>query len=259
MRFVHGSTACLGRVLSSILLGIAASPTRGRDTTGLVEGNASSVLALVEHGREALRRGQDDEDEAALLSAVKFLADGAAREPDNAVRHYDLACADLALETLFAQRRDNDAAGRWLARGIADAQRALQLDNRLADAHALLADLYGSKIGLKGFWAAIHVGATAEKETEQALRFDPNNVRAQLTLGRRYLYSPKIFGGDVARAVASFRQATVLDPLSDEAFRWLAIGCLKLGDKARARIALDEARRLNPRSRATQRIEAEFK
>jgi len=32
-----------------------------------------------------------------------------------------------------------------------------------------------------------------------------------------------------------------------------------LGDKARARIALDEARRLNPRSRATQRIEAEFK
>ena len=57
-----------------------------------------------------------------------------------------------------------------------------------------------------------------------------------------------MFGGDVDKAIASFRKATQLDPKSDEAYVWLAIALRKKGDAAGEQEALREALRLNPRS-----------
>jgi Flp pilus assembly protein TadD len=57
-----------------------------------------------------------------------------------------------------------------------------------------------------------------------------------------------MFGGDVDKAIASFRQATQLDPKSDEAYVWLAIALRKKGDAAGAEQALQQALQLNPRS-----------
>jgi tetratricopeptide (TPR) repeat protein len=155
---------------------------------------------------------------------------------------------------MLESKGDKKAAQHWLDRAVEDTQRALALDDQSSDAHTLLADIYGSKIGLEGFMAAVRFGSKAESESKVALRLNPENPRVHLTLGRRYLYSPKLFGGDLDQAIASFKKATTLDPHSDEAFRWLAIASLQKKDLAQAKAALDEALRLNPRNRSTQRL-----
>ena len=67
-------------------------------------------------------------------------------------------------------------------------------------------------------------------------------------IGRRHLYSPRIFGGDIEKAIESFRKATTVDPRSDEGFVWLAIAYGKKGDSMAAKTAADEALRLNNRN-----------
>lgn len=62
------------------------------------------------------------------------------------------------------------------------------------------------------------------------------------------LYSPRMFGGDIEKAIESFRKATTVDPRSDEAFVWLAIAYSKKGDSSAAKSAVDEALRLNNRN-----------
>jgi hypothetical protein len=37
------------------------------------------------------------------------------------------------------------------------------------------------------------------------------------------LYAPSLFGGDIDKAIESFKKATQHDSRSDEAFVWLAI------------------------------------
>lgn len=217
-------------------------------------GDETNVTALAQEGRLALRRGQDAEETETLLSAVKLFGRCAQLGRANAIRFYDLARAEHGLAARCEQQGDNQSARSWLDRAIADVKHALELDEHSADAHTLLADLYGSKIGLEGFWAAVRFGSKAESEAQAALRLNADNPRVQLTLGRRYLYSPKMFGGDLDRAIALFKKATTLDPQSDEAFRWLAIGWMRKGDRAQAKAALGEALRLNPRNRSTQRL-----
>jgi len=57
-----------------------------------------------------------------------------------------------------------------------------------------------------------------------------------------------MFGGDVEKAIESFRKSTQLDPRFDETYVWLAIALRKKGDATGADQALQEALRLNPRS-----------
>jgi tetratricopeptide (TPR) repeat protein len=225
---------------------------------GLPQTNAApefDVAAAARAGHAALQQGKDEEKLESLVSAKKLFSECLEHDPENAVRNYDLAVAEYALEIHFEGQGNKKSAGEWLASSIAHAQRAVALDPRSADAHALLADLYGMKIGLEGFWAAVHFGSKAEAETKAALSCDPNNPRVQLTLGRRFLYSPKMFGGDVDQAVASFKKAAELDPQSDEAFWWLATALIKKGNNAEAKAAIETASHLNPRSLSIQRLQ----
>jgi Flp pilus assembly protein TadD len=57
-----------------------------------------------------------------------------------------------------------------------------------------------------------------------------------------------MFGGDIEKAIESFRKATTVDPHSDEGFVWLAIAYGKKGDSNSAKAAVDEALRLNNRN-----------
>ena len=61
-----------------------------------------------------------------------------------------------------------------------------------------------------------------------------------------------MFGGDVDKAIASFRKAIELDPKSDEDYVWLAIACRKKSDTACADQAIQDALRLNPAQRLRQ-------
>jgi len=96
--------------------------------------------------------------------------------------------------------------------------------------------------------SGMRLGPKAQAETQRALELDPNDPRIYIVIGRRQLYSPRMFGGDIEKAIESFRKATTIDPHSDESFVWLAIACGKKGDFKAAKAAVDEALRLNNRN-----------
>jgi Flp pilus assembly protein TadD len=65
-----------------------------------------------------------------------------------------------------------------------------------------------------------------------------------------------MFGGDIEKAIESFRKATTIDPHFDEVFVWLAIAYRKKGDTLLAEKALSEALRLNNLSAFALRVKS---
>jgi len=108
---------------------------------------------------------------------------------------------------------------------IAAVQHCLESDDKSADAHSLLANLYGRKISLGGFLAGPRFGARIVAENKKALELAPNDALVYASLGRQYLYAPKMFGGDVGKAIENFLKAAQLDPKLRREFR---LACYRL-------------------------------
>ena len=119
-----------------------------------------------------------------------------------------------------------------------------------------MGDLYGRKIGFGGMFTGMRYGPKADAETRRAFDLNANNPLAFAVIGRKYLFAPKMFGGDPAKAVQSFQKATSLDPHGDEAFVWLALAYRKIGDSQRAQAAVSEALRLNGKIAFARRIQS---
>ncbi len=206
-------------------------------------------LRLLEAGRTARAEGP-------LHEAREYFAKLTQKSPGSSIYWYELARVDTYRCDAADARGDKKAASAAIDAALEEAQHSLQLNDTSADAHSLLADLYGRRIGLGGFMAGAHYGPKVQSENKRALELDGNNPRALASVGRQYLNTPKMFGGDVNKAIASFQKSVELDPKADETFVWLAIAQRKKGDAAAANRALDEALRLNPGSVFAQNTKA---
>jgi tetratricopeptide (TPR) repeat protein len=128
-------------------------------------------------------------------------------------------------------------------------QRSIQLNDKSADAHSLLADLYGRKISMgNGMFAGPKFGPKVKEENAKAMAMDDKNPRVWASLGRQYLMAPKMFGGDTAKAIESFQKSLAIDSTQDETWVWLCKTLQKQGDKRKAREAAQHALSLNPQS-----------
>lgn len=238
----------------AFLLGVATVLAPARQSSGT---NASQNRpGLVESGERQLEDGRSSLEEGTLEAARKVFEGCTRQDSKNFVCYYDLARTDLYLESAKETQNDHKAAERWLDSAIENAKHAIEINDQSSDAHALLGDLYGKQIGLGGAFAGMHYGPKANAETERALQLDQNNPRAYAVLGRKHLFAPKMFGGDLGKAIESFQKATALDPHYDEAFVWLAIAYRKKGDSQSAETALSEALRLNSRSAFAKRVQS---
>lgn len=213
----------------------------GWTQTAPAEADLEAALRLLEEGRTTL-------EEKPLSDAGAALTRLAQQHPENALYFYQLARANHYRVEAYAAHGDQKNAERVLDETIANAQQALKLNEKSADAHSLLADLYGRKISFGGWLAGPRYGPKVAVENRRAFELNPNNSVAFASRGRQYLESPKMFGGDLDKAITDFRKATELDPNSDETFVWLAIALRKKGDNAGGDQAISEALRLNPRS-----------
>lgn len=198
-------------------------------------------LRLIEEGRTTL-------EEPSLSAAKDYFAKLKQTNSSNATYWYELARANRYLIETYSNRGDKKDAERALDDAIAAVQRSIGLNDKSADAHSLLADLYGRKISIGAFFAGPRFGPKVADENKRALALDDNNPRVHASLGRQYLMAPGMFGGDVAKAVDELRRATQLDPNFDEAYVWLALACRKQEDKTCADKAMQDALRINPRS-----------
>lgn len=197
----------------------------------------------------ALEKARTSLDVEALLR-VRDLAVGQTKQhPENAEAFYQLARANSYLTDAYTMRHDKKNAERTLDVAIENLQQSLKLNEKSSDAHSLLADCYGRKIGLgTAMFAGPKFGPKVDAENRRALELDANNPRAHASLGRQYFEAPKMFGGDLDKAIAEFRKSTDLDPKSDETFVWLAMALRKKGDAAGAQQAIAQALKLNPES-----------
>jgi len=89
-------------------------------------------------------------------------------------------------------------------------------------------------------------GPKIDQENQRAMALDDKNPRVWASSGRKFLMAPKMFGGDVLKAIDSFQKSLSLDPSQDEAWVWLAKAYQKQGDKPKAREAIQRALQLNP-------------
>ena len=209
---------------------------------------------LIQDGERELEDGRTLLSQQNLLAAKNAFETCIHQDYKNAVCYYDVARtkAYLARERDFA--KDKRAAERWIDSAISDVQRSITLNDKSADAHALLGDLYGAKIS--GMMSGMKYGPKANAEIERAFQLDPNNAQAFAVIGRKYYFAPSMFGGDLNKAIESFKKATTVDSHYDEAFVWLAIAYRKKGDSQDAQSALAQALQLNGRSVFAQKIQA---
>jgi tetratricopeptide (TPR) repeat protein len=169
------------------------------------------------------------------------------QNPNDAQSEYQLARVEACLADVAEMRKDKKAASAAIRKAIEAAQRSIQLNEKAADPHSLLADLYGRKIALgTEMFAGPRFGPKVGEENKRAMTLDDRDPRVWASLGRQYLMAPKAFGGDVPKAIESFQKSLALDASQDETWYWLAKAYEKQGDKTKARDAIQRAVQLNP-------------
>jgi tetratricopeptide (TPR) repeat protein len=197
----------------------------------------------------AIEAARKTRDEPQLQSLTTRLEESIARNATDALTYFDLALARSYLMDVYEMRKDKKAAAAAVDKAIEAAQRSIQLNDKSSDAHSLLADLYGRKIPLgNAMLAGPKFGPKVKEENGKAMALDDKNPRVWASLGRQYLMAPKMFGGDVTKAIESFQKSLSIDPSQDETWVWLARAFEKQGDKAKARDAIQHALTLNPDS-----------
>jgi tetratricopeptide (TPR) repeat protein len=214
----------------------------------------SDTSSLQREGERLLEEGRLTLDASALNGAKNSLAECVHQDPHNAQCELELARAEFYLVKVEDIAKHSDASKRWLDTAIGDAQKAIAINDHLAEAHALLADLYGAKI--TGALSGMHFGPKANAEAARAFQLDANNAFAYAVQGRKYFFTPSAFGGDIDKAIESFKRAVAIDPHSDEDFVWLAKAYKKKGDSTAANNSLAEALRLNGRSVFAHRVQS---
>jgi tetratricopeptide (TPR) repeat protein len=199
---------------------------------------------------ESARRKRDP---AQLESLRTQLQQRLSQNPNDAVSQYELATVESFLADVAEMRKDKKAAAATVDKAIEAVQRSIQLNEKSADAHSLLADLYGRKIGLGGgMFLGPRFGPKIGEENKRAMALDDKNPRVWASTGRQYLMAPKTFGGDVSKAIDSFKKSLTLNPNQDETWVWLAKAYEKQSDKPNARDAIRHALQLNPQSQWAQ-------
>jgi Tfp pilus assembly protein PilF len=196
----------------------------------------------------ALENARKTHDETQLQSVKAKIEERIAKNPNDALSFFALAKVDSYFVDLYEIRKDKKHASATVDQAIEAVQHSLQLNDKSADAHSLLADLYGRKISFGGMFAGPKFGPKVGEENKKAMALDDKNPHVWASQGRQYLMAPKMFGGDVTKSIDCFQKSLSLDAAQDETWVWLAKAFQKQGDKAKARDATQHALQLNPQN-----------
>jgi TolB-like protein/Flp pilus assembly protein TadD len=136
-------------------------------------------------------------NEADLEKAIDYFSQALAKDPNYAQAYSGIADC-YAVIPYFSNLNPKEC----LQKGTLAANKALELDNELADAHASLGILLMSSGKMNT--------AQAKREFQRAIELDPNYANAYHWLGYIY-YAP---AGEFDAAITEVKRALELDPLS---------------------------------------------
>ena len=212
-------------------------------------GTLASLVAADDPLAAAVESVRKTHDEKQLQLVKTQLEQSIAQNPNDAGFYLDLARVQAYFADVSEMRKDKKAAAEAVDKAIEAVERSLQLSDKSADAHSLLADLYGRKISLgNAMFAGPKFGPKLKEENAKAMALDGKNPHVWASLGRQYLMTPKMFGGDIPKAIESFQKSLAIDSSQDETWVWLCKAFQKQGDRGRAREAVQHALSLNPES-----------
>jgi len=202
-------------------------------------------------------RARLDHDLAALAAAVESTT-SALSQIAIAERTAHLAAAYATWEWVVQQPTPPPQSTKLVDQAIDHVERALQLNDRVADSHAFMAALCALRVTL-GSSPAPTLAARLGSELAQATALAPDGPRVLLLAGVTAVLAPAAAGG-LDAAERQLRRAQELLPeaatgfawpawTSADAAVWLGRARQQHGDKAGARKAYEEALRLRPRDR----------
>ena len=238
------------RILTSAVLCLVATPVVISQTAATQEKN-DELASRVETARAT-------RDEAQLGVLKSELDQRAGQNACDARCYYELARVDFYLADAADLKKDKKQGQAATERAIEAAQHALQLDDKSADAHALLAELYAHRIGYGGMFAGPKFGPKVKDEVAKAMALGDKNPRVWQSDGIKLLMAPKMFGGDLPKAIESLKKSLELDGTQAETWCWLARAYKKQGDAAKTNESMQKALQLEPQNPMVKAAAAEM-
>jgi Tfp pilus assembly protein PilF len=236
----------------------------GKGTGTLVFLAMFSVVLAMARGPQSgdplaarLEMARRTRNEMQLQSLKTELEERTRQSQGDAQNEFELAKVQGYLADVYLFRKDKKAAAKAIDSAVEWARRSIADDNQSARAHSLLADLYG-RISFGGMLAGPKFGPKVSEENKRAMALDDHNPQVWASQGRQYLMAPKMFGGDVSKAIESFQKSLSLDALQDETYVWLAKAYEQQGENSKAREAIQQALRLNPESPLVKNMSPAF-
>lgn len=217
---------------------------------------AQDAESLILEAKTQLWTGMSTGDFDAVQAARATFERAAADASLAAWAHYYAALADANLANVLATT-DEDAADDHLDRAVENLRAAIEADDEHAEAYALLASVYGRKIGLSPM-KGMFLGSKADNAMERAQELAPDNPRVVLIAAISDYNTPGMWGGSKTRGLEGFRRAATLfaderpmNPMMpawghDETYAWIGIAHMQEGEYAEARAAFEKSLAVNP-------------
>src|SRR6266852_5093437 len=135
-----------------------------------VSRSSASLWAADDPLGAALENARKSHDEKQLQPLKTQLEHKIAQNAEDAGSYLALARVHEYLLDVYEMRKDKKAAAAAVDKAIEAVQRSIQLNDKSADAHSLLADLYGRKISLgNAMFAGPKFGPKVKEENAKAM------------------------------------------------------------------------------------------
>jgi len=121
--------------------------------------------------------------------------------------NYNLAFNNYRISTILYEKKEESQ--KYLESSKEVIQKSIEGKDDFADSHALLASILGMEIGFKPQLGMTN-GMKSAQELEKAKKLSPSNPRVYMIEGTSKLYTPKMFGGGVDKALALFEKSAEL-------------------------------------------------
>jgi tetratricopeptide (TPR) repeat protein len=139
------------------------------------------------------------------------------------------------------RRTDKRERLAFFEKAKSSAERALELDEKCAEAHFGWGVAAGRVGQERGMLRSLFLVAPIKRHMRRAIELDPGMGRAHMVLGEILRQLPGFAGGSKRGAVAELEEAVRVSPDYTAAYPSLAEAYLALGDKEKARGALQTA------------------
>jgi tetratricopeptide (TPR) repeat protein len=202
---------------------------------------------------EKLRNAQD---RPALDARAAALHAEAEKSGSDANKWFNSALAYSYAAEVAYELRDKKGSQRAAEAGVADAQRAISINDKVADYYRILGTLCGQVIPANPLIGALSYGKKAKAALDRAIEMDPKSSMAHVAHGVGYYYLPSNFGGGPANAIKDYQRAIALDPKNADAYLWMGVALAKQNQNKQAHEAFAKALQLEPDRRwAKQQLE----